>query len=114
MVVIIKNMEKLFEAEYTEEALEQLAQLSVPDRSKIIEAINVFEKVGIAYKNINNLKDGLYEIKPKNVRAYFRYYKNKIIIVGFIVLKKTQKAPKRYIEQANNNINRYIKEIENG
>ena len=107
-------MAKLFEEEYTKEAMEQLSLLSLPYKSKIIEAINIFEHVGIAYKNINNLGDGLHEIKPKDVRAYFRYYKNRIIIVGFIVLKKTQKAPKRYMEQANVNIKNYIKEIENG
>ncbi len=107
-------MEKLFTAEYTPESLEQLRNLDIIYRSRIIEAISLFENLGIAYKNINKLGNGLYEIKPKDVRAYFKYYKNKIIIIGFIVLKKTQKAPKRYIEQANNNIEKYIKEIENG
>jgi len=50
----------------------------------------------------------LFEIKPKGVRAYFKYEKNRIIIIGFITLKKTQKAPQRYIEQAIINIKNYL------
>lgn len=51
----------------------------------------------------------MYEIKPKGVRAYFQYDKERkrIIIIGFITLKKTQKAPKRYIKQALANIHKY-------
>ncbi|MDD3436343.1 MAG: hypothetical protein PHC64_04230 [Candidatus Gastranaerophilales bacterium] len=37
------------------------------------------------------------------------YVENKIIIIGLIVLKKTQKAPKRFIEQAIRNIEDYKK-----
>jgi len=66
--------------------------------------------VGTAYKNINSLGDGLYEIKPKGVRAYFKYAGNRIIIIGIVVLKKTQKAPPKYKKQAVINIDRYIKE----
>lgn len=97
-----------FIAEYTDEALEQYKALDVNSQDKILEAIKIFEEIGTKYKNINSLGDGLYEIKPKGVRAYFKYAKKRIIIVGFIVLKKTQKAPQRYIEQAHRNIDRYL------
>jgi phage-related protein len=99
----------LFKAEYTDEALEQYENLDLENQVKILGAISIFEQIGTAYKNINTLGDGLFEIKPKGVRAYFRYHNKKIIIVGFITLKKTQKAPKRYIEQANTNIDNHIK-----
>ena len=61
-------------------------------------------------KNINDLGNGLFELKPDNVRAYFKYIKNRIIIIGLIVLKKSQKAPRRYIEQAHRNIEKYLQE----
>ena len=107
-------LEQLYKAEYTPEALEQLKELSYENRAKIIEAIGIFEKAGKLYKNINDLGGGLFEIKPKGVRAYFMYDKNRrrIIIVGFICLKKTQEAPKRYMKQARNNIKKYIEEME--
>lgn len=108
MKIEMKAMSK-FNAEYTDEALIQYEQLDLDSQVKILKAISTFEQVGTAYKNINTLGDGLFEIKPKGVRAYFRYHNRKIIIVGFIVLKKTQKAPKRYMEQANINIENHIR-----
>lgn len=97
-----------FTAEYTDEAIEQYEALSFENQAKILESIQTFELIGTNYKNINSLGNGLFEIKPKGVRAYFKYVKNKIIIIGFIALKKTQKAPKRYIEQAIKNIENYL------
>ena len=103
------NYEKLFTAEYTPEALEQFNKLHTDNQDKILSAVKSFEILGKKYKNINNLGEGLYEIKPKGVRAYFQYdtERKKIIIIGFITLKKTQKAPKRYIKQAIANIRKY-------
>ena len=106
-------MEKQFIAEFTPEAIEQALSLDVESRKKILAAIEVFEVLGTEYKNINKLDYDLYEIKPKGVRAYFRYDtdRRKIIIVGFICLKETQKAPKRYMKQAVRNIEAYKRSI---
>lgn len=102
--------EKQFTAEYLSEALIQLGELSPENRIKIIEAIRTFELVGTAYKNLNDLGEGLFEIKPKGVRAYFMYDYNRrcVIIVGFICLKTTQKAPPRYMKQARKLITSYL------
>ena len=109
--VIIKTMEykKLFYAEYTPEAIKQFHELDIEYQNKILGAVKSFEILGKQYKNINDLGNNLYEIKPKGVRAYFQYDKERkrIIIIGFITLKKTQKAPKRYIKQALANIRKY-------
>ncbi len=103
--------EKIFTAEYTKEALEQYSKLDADNQDKILAAIKSFELLGIKYKNINKLDYDLYEIKPAGVRAYFKYdeRRKKIIIIGFICLKKTQKAPKRYMKQAVRNIEEYLK-----
>lgn len=102
--------DKKFKAEYLPEALEQLAELSIEHRSKIVEAIGIFEEVGTDYKNINDLNGGLFEIKPKGVRAYFMYDYNRrrVIIIGFICLKKTQEAPPRYVKQARKLLTTYL------
>jgi len=99
---------KKFKAEYTEEALIQFQELEKPNKKKIID-ISIFEQVGTEYKNINDLGNDLFELKPDNIRAYFKYHENKIIIIGVITIKKPQKAPKRYIEQALRNIENYLK-----
>ncbi|MFA7658840.1 MAG: type II toxin-antitoxin system RelE/ParE family toxin [Candidatus Gastranaerophilaceae bacterium] len=96
---------KLFNAKYTNEAFEQLKDLNLNNREKILKAINLFEYMGVHAKNSRDLgNNGLFEIKADKIRAYFKYEKNRIITIGFIVLKKTQKAPKRYIKQAISNI----------
>ncbi len=104
------NTEKIFIAEYLPEALEQLSGLAPEYREKIVEAIRTFEKVGTAYKNLNDLGNGLFEIKPTGVRAYFMYDYNRrrVIIIGFICLKKTQKAPKQYMNKATKLITKYL------
>ena len=108
-------MEKQFTAEYTPEAIEQALALDADSRRKIAAAIEAFEVLGTEYKNINKLDYDLYEIKPKGVRAYFQYDtdRRKIIIVGFICLKETQKAPRRYMKQAVRNIEAYKRSISN-
>lgn len=102
--------ELLYKAEYLPEAEIQLRELAPQYRIKIAEAIMSFEQVGTAYKNINDLGNGLFEIKPKGVRAYFMYDYNRrrIIIIGFICLKTTQKAPERYMKQARKLIEAYL------
>ena len=104
-------MNKIFETEFTSEAQEQFDKLEQNNKRKLIKAIAIFEQVGTQYKNINSLGSGLFELKPDDVRAYFEYYNGKVIIVGLIVLKKSQKAPKRFIEQARRNIEKYIKDF---
>ena len=107
---LFEEQEKLFEAELTDEAEEQLEELEEPYKERISTAITTFELIGTAYKNLNTLGNGLFELKPKDVRAYFKYHPNKrkIIIVGFICLKKTQKAPNQYKKQAERNIQNYL------
>lgn len=104
------SMENQYNAVLTDEAEIQLIELSPADREKILQAIRAFELIGKDYKNINSLGDKLYEIKPKGVRAYFMYHpkQQKIIIVGFITLKKSQKAPERYMAKARKNIENYL------
>ncbi len=108
------DVKKQFIAELTPEAEQQLLQLEPKFRVRIAEAIKTFEYIGLHYKNLNTLKNGLYEIKPSGVRAYFMYdtKRRRIIIIGFICLKKTQKAPDQFMRQAIKNIEKYLKEVE--
>lgn len=109
------NDTKLFTAEYTNEAVNQLYELDETNQDKILAAIKAFEILGIKYKNIRQLDYDLFELKPKGVRAYFQYDtdRRRIIIIGFITLKKTQKAPKQYMKQALRNINNYKRSLNN-
>lgn len=107
---ILEEQEKLFVAEYTDEAEKQLYALEDLYRERITTAIEIFEGIGTKYKNINDLGNGLFEIKPQDVRAYFKYHpdRRRIIIIGLVCLKKSQKAPKQNIKQAHKNIDNYV------
>ena len=101
---------KLFIALYTPEALSDLSMLDRQNQKRVYRAVGLFEQLGTDAGNSRPLnKDGLFELKADKVRIYFKYYEEKIIIVGLITLKKTQKAPERYKTQAVVSINRYIK-----
>lgn len=100
----------MFDAIYTPEAKEQYKNLQLKEQAKILKTITIFEALGIQARVSKHLIDELFEIKADNIRAYFKYHNRKIIIVGLIVLKKTQKAPKKYIEQAIKNIEKFIAE----
>ena len=47
---ILEDQEKLFEAELTDEAEEQLVALEEPYKSRISTAIQTFELIGTKYK----------------------------------------------------------------
>jgi len=100
----------MFEIIYADEAVEQLNQLDKASRNKILKTIDIFEQFGKEANNTRSLKNGLWEFKADNVRAYFKYHQQKIIIVGLIILKKTQKAPERFMLQAIKNIDKVIQE----
>ena len=60
-------------------------------------------------KAIKPLRDGVYELRPKNNRVLFFYFNegDYIILHGFT--KKTNKTPKNEIEKAINEKNDYIR-----
>lgn len=103
----------MFEIIFADEAIEQRENLDKISKKKILKAIRNFEILGRDANNSRDLGD-IWEIKADNVRAYFNYEGNKIIIIGLIVLKKSQKTPRRYIEQAKRNINKIRQIIKSG
>lgn len=103
-------MEKQYIAKYTPEAEQDLKQLDKQDLKRALRTVALFEHLGregVKSRPLN--KDGLFELKCDKIRIYFMYHENNIIIVGLIILKKTQKAPERYKLQAISNIEKYIR-----
>ncbi len=103
----------MFKAIFSDEAMLQMENLDRISKKKAAKAIRNFEELGQYAHNSRNLGD-IWEIKTDNVRIYFDYEENKIIIIGLVVLKKSQKAPKRFIEQAKRHIDRVRQKIKNG
>lgn len=101
----------MFEIILSDEAEKQFNNLDKNSYKKIFKDFLKFENLGSNAVDSRNLTKDLWEIRTDNIRSYYAYTGTKIIIVGLIVLKKSQKAPKRFIEQALRNIEKTKEEL---
>lgn len=88
------TVEKLSQAETEIEALEKSQQdLLRNEYSKI-------ETQGIEFVRVKPLQKDIFEIKSNELRSLFKYKAGKIIVIGVVFVKKTQKTPKDKIKLA--------------
>lgn len=88
------TVEKLPQAEAEIEALEKSQQdLLRNEYSKI-------ETQGIEFVRVKPLQKDIFEIKSNELRSLFKYKAGKIIVIGVVFVKKTQKTPKDKIKLA--------------
>ncbi len=102
----------MHELHFTNTAEKQISELDRASKKKILKAFGLFEAGGPDKVETRRLDKQIWEIKADNVRAYYGYCNNESAVVLLVVLKKTKKAPKRFIEQANRLLEKYIKELE--
>lgn len=95
---------------FTPEALDDIKNLDTQNEKRAMRTIRLFEIFGSDAVNSKRLDDnGLFELKCDKVRIYFSYYWGRLVIIGLVTLKKTQKAPPRYIIAAYARIDKFIK-----
>ena len=88
------KVEKLPQAEAEIKSLEDSQQkLLSGEYSKI-------ETQGIEFVRVKPLQKDIFEIKSNELRSLFKYKAGKIIVVGVVFVKKTQKTPKDKIKLA--------------
>lgn len=88
------KVEKLPQAEVEIESLEESQQeLLRNEYSKI-------ETQGIEFVRVRSIQKDIFEIKSNELRSLFKYTAGKIIVIGVIFVKKTQKTPKDKIKLA--------------
>lgn len=88
------TVEKLPQAEAEIETLEKSQQdLLRNEYSKI-------ETQGIEFVRVRPLQKDIFEIKSNELRSLFKYTAGKIIVIGVVFVKKTQKTPKDKIKLA--------------
>ena len=88
------TVEKLPQAEVEIKALELSQQEMLRnDYSKI-------ETQGIEFVRVKPIQKDIFEIKSNELRSLFKYKAGKIIVVGVVFVKKTQKTPKDKIKLA--------------
>ena len=88
------TVEKLPQAQAEISSLEQAQQdLLNNEYSKI-------ETQGIEFVRVKALQKDIFEIKSNELRSLFKYKAGKIIVIGVVFVKKTQKTPKDKIKLA--------------
>lgn len=58
------------------------------------------QEQGIEFVRIKPIQKEIFEIKTNELRSLFKYSAGRIIVVGVIFVKKTQKTPKEKIKLA--------------
>ncbi len=89
-----------FEVRLTKEAEKDYRKLDKISQNKLNKAFDKVENKGIETVVTKPLGKDLYEIKTDNLRALFAYQGTKVIVVGVIFIKKSQKTPAKYIDRA--------------
>jgi len=88
------TVERLPQAKAEIEFLEQ----SQKDLLKI--EYQKIEQQGIEFVKVKPLQKKIYEIKSNELRSLFKYKEGRIIVIGVVFVKKTQKTPKETIKLA--------------
>lgn len=84
---------------------EFMAGLSAMERKKVLRALLLFETEDrIPYHYIKHLREGVYEFRVtcgnNEVRLFFTYDGDTVVVLFNCFRKKTQKTPKRELEKA--------------
>lgn len=114
-VIIFKN--KNGESSVLEK-IEELKNKASADKSARIELSKIFEYISIlercgtraGEKYTKHIEGDIWELRPLNNRIFFISWINKKIVLLHCFRKKTQKTPKKEIEQAKRNLYLFLNE----
>lgn len=88
------KVEKLPAVEAEISALEQSQQTLLKAEYEKIE------KQGIEFVRVKPIQSKIFEIKSNELRSLFKYQEGRIIVIGVVFVKKTQKTPPEKIKLA--------------
>ena len=88
------TVEKLPQAEAEIKDLEESQQKLLSDEYTMIET------QGIEFVRVKAIQKDIFEIKSNELRSLFKYKAGKIIVIGVVFVKKSQKTPKEIIKLA--------------
>ncbi len=95
IIIIMKfTVEKLPQAKNEIDSLEQ------SQRDMLETDYKKIQEQGIEFVRVKPIQKEIFEIKTNELRSLFKYKAGKIIVVGVVFVKKTQKTPKEIIKLA--------------
>ena len=90
----------VFKVEKLDVVNDEIAALPPEQQALLNSDYKTIETTGIEFVRVKHLQDKIFEIKSKNLRSLFKYQEGKIIVIGVVFVKKTQKTPKDKINLA--------------
>lgn len=93
-------MENTFKVEKLDAANREIAELSQEQQDLLKSEYSLIETKGIEHVRVKHLQNKIFEIKSKELRSLFKYQEGRIIIIGVVFVKKSQKTPKDKIKLA--------------
>ncbi len=112
-IIVFKNekgessIKTLFESLKKKSATDKKARILF---SKIFEYLAVLERMGTrsGEKYTKHIEGDIWELRPLNHRIFFFCWIDHKIVLLHCFHKKSQKTPKREIEQAKRNLNTFL------
>lgn len=87
-----------FKVEKLPQAEAEIKDLEEYQQKLLSEEYTKIETQGIEFVRVKPIQKDIFEIKSNELRSLFKYKAGKIIVVGVILIKKTQKTPKEKIK----------------
>ena len=89
-----------FKVEKLEAAISEISVLEQTQQDFLTSEYKTIEEEGIEFVRVKHLQGKIFEIKSNELRSLFKYQPEKIILIGVVFVKKTQKTPKDKIKLA--------------
>ncbi|MBO4712407.1 MAG: type II toxin-antitoxin system RelE/ParE family toxin [Fibrobacter sp.] len=93
-------MNRTFKIEKLDVVTKEIAELQQEQQDLLKSEYELIETKGIEFVRVKHLQSKIFEIKSKDLRSLFKYQEGKIIIIGVVFIKKSQKTPKDKIKLA--------------
>ena len=89
-----------FKVEKLPQAEAEIKDLEESQQKLLSEEYTNIENQGIEFVRVKPIQKDIFEIKSNELCSLFKYKAGKIIVVGVLFVKKTQKTPKEKIKLA--------------
>ena len=104
IVDIFKNYDNIIIMKFTVEKLPQakneIDSLEQSQKDMLEADYKKIQEQGIEFVRVKPIQKEIFEIKTNELRSLFKYKAGKIIVIGVVFVKKTQKTPKEIIKLA--------------
>ena len=89
-----------FTVEKIPQAIAEINALEQSQKNSLEEDYAKIQNQGIEFVRVKPIQKEIFEIKTNELRSLFKYKAGKIIVIGVVFVKKTQKTPKDKIKLA--------------